>query len=309
MFALLHAAQVWAASCNITQKPKPDHRGRSSDVATDGDADAASDSGYSSDSSAYGSSPTSAQSSGILQGDRFNGNSSNRSTEQQQRQSPASKRTYRRSNEELQQGPAGNGNSSIDIGAAAVAGAESAAAAEPLLVEVDVVAHEGLTWIEVKNQVRESAHNCSVLCAMPWLLNAAACCTRCAETAHKLSPPVNCHENRVYTCCLIMYCVSKQEWFGLDSVHWMGSSHAKGLVQQVQALQAVAAAPVNSRRWRCPEVVVYFPSGVSREVAGALRDMGVVVADGPGGCMHALWCWQAVFSEAWQAGDVCFMLN
>jgi hypothetical protein len=74
-----------------------------------------------------------------------------------------------------------------------------------------------------------------------------------------------------------------QEWFGLDSVHWLGSSHAKGLAQQVQALQAVAAAPVNSRRWRCPEVVVYFPSGVSREVAGALGEMGVVVADGPGG--------------------------
>jgi hypothetical protein len=77
--------------------------------------------------------------------------------------------------------------------------------------------------------------------------------------------------------------VLPQELFGLDSVHWLGSSHAKGLAQQVAALQAVAAAPVNSRRWRCPDVVVFFPSGVSREVAGALQGMGVVVADGPGG--------------------------
>jgi hypothetical protein len=308
MFALLHAAQVWAASCNITQKPKPDHRSRSS-VATDGDADAASDSGYSSDSSTYGSSPASADSSGILNGDMLNGSSSNRSTEKQQ-QSPASTRTYRRSNEELQQGPAGNGNGS-DAAAAAGAGAGPAAAAEPLLVEVDVVAHEGLTWIEVKNQVREAAHNCSVhplLCNMPWLLNAAACCTRCAETAHKSSPAISCHEITKHACCLIMYCVSKQEWFGLDSVHWMGSSHAKGLAQQVQALQAVAAAPVNSRRWRCPEVVVYFPSEVSREVAGALRDMGVVVADGPGGCMYASW-WCVQYRAACQRDQSLILLG
>jgi hypothetical protein len=98
--------------------------------------------------------------------------------------------------------------------------------------------------------------------------------------------------------------VLRQEWFGLDSVHWLGSSHAKGLAQQVQALQAVAAAPVNSRRWRCPEVVVYFPSGVSREVAGALRDMGVVVADGPGAA-KCVWCLQAQLGAAWRAEDVC----
>lgn len=81
---------------------------------------------------------------------------------------------------------------------------------------------------------------------------------------------------------LVCCCVSPQELFGLDSVHWQGSSHTKGLAQQVAALQAVAAAPVNSRRWRCPAVVVFFPSGVSAEVAAALRAMGVAVADGPG---------------------------
>lgn len=81
---------------------------------------------------------------------------------------------------------------------------------------------------------------------------------------------------------LVCCCLSPQELFGLDSVHWQGSSHTKGLAQQVAALQAVAAAPVNSRRWRCPAVVVFFPSGVSAEVAAALRAMGVAVADGPG---------------------------
>jgi hypothetical protein len=162
--ASLRSVQVWAPSCNITQKPKAGCRSSGSPMAADADADAASDSGYSSDSSAYGSSPASANSSGIVHSSSMNGGSSNRSTDQrqqqQQRQPPASKRTYRRSNEELQQGPAGSGiGSSEDAAAAATAtaaaaGAGPAAAAEPLLVEVDVVAHEGLTWIEVKNQVR-----------------------------------------------------------------------------------------------------------------------------------------------------------
>ncbi|WIA28795.1 hypothetical protein OEZ86_011325 [Tetradesmus obliquus] len=209
--------KVWAPSCNVTQKPRAGGSS-SSPVAADGEADAAGDSGYSSDSSAYGSSPASAGSSGVfaLKG---TGTSSHGTGGQQQQQLPASKRTYRRSNDELQQGPASPQNgSNVNAAAAAAAGSES------LLVEVDVVAHEGLTWIEVKNQ----------------------------------------------------------ELFGLDSVHWQGSSHTKGLAQQVAALQAVAAAPVNSRRWRCPAVVVFFPSGVSAEVAAALRAMGVAVADGPG---------------------------
>uniref|UniRef100_A0A383WBF6 DUF1308 domain-containing protein n=1 Tax=Tetradesmus obliquus TaxID=3088 RepID=A0A383WBF6_TETOB len=212
--------KVWAPSCNMTQKPRAGGSS-SSPVAADGEADAAGDSGYSSDSSAYGSSPASAGSSGVfaLKG---TGTSSHGTGGQQQQQLPASKRTYRRSNDELQQGPASPQNGS-NVNAAAAAAA-AAAGSESLLVEVDVVAHEGLTWIEVKNQ----------------------------------------------------------ELFGLDSVHWQGSSHTKGLAQQVAALQAVAAAPVNSRRWRCPAVVVFFPSGVSAEVAAALRAMGVAVADGPG---------------------------
>lgn len=51
---------------------------------------------------------------------------------------------------------------------------------------------------------------------------------------------------------------------------------------QVMDLVTVAAAPVNTRHWRAPEVVVYFPSGVTGEVAAAIMDLGATVADGPG---------------------------
>lgn len=47
-------------------------------------------------------------------------------------------------------------------------------------------------------------------------------------------------------------------------------------------LVTVAAAPVNIRHWRTPEVVVYFPSGVTTEVAAAIAELGATVADGPG---------------------------
>lgn len=74
-----------------------------------------------------------------------------------------------------------------------------------------------------------------------------------------------------------------QERFGVDSIHWLGSpGHGKGLAQQVADLQAVAAAPINHIRWRAPDIVVYFPSGVDEGVAAALRDQGVKVAVGPG---------------------------
>lgn len=80
-------------------------------------------------------------------------------------------------------------------------------------------------------------------------------------------------------CCS----ANKQERFGVESVHWLGSpGHGKGLAQQIRDLQAVAAAPVNSRRWRAPDIVVFFPSSVDEGVAAALRDMGVKVAAGPG---------------------------
>eukprot|EP00878_Enallax_costatus_P013004 GHUV01013587.1.p1 GENE.GHUV01013587.1~~GHUV01013587.1.p1 ORF type:complete len:467 (+),score=109.81 GHUV01013587.1:1555-2955(+) len=103
--------------------------------------------------------------------------------------------------------------------------ADSAGAAAPLWVEVDVVANDGLTWIEVKNQER----------------------------------------------------------FGLESVHWLGSpGRSKGLAQQIADLKAVAAAPHNSRRWRAPELVVFFPSAADSCVSAALRGMGVTVAVGPG---------------------------
>jgi hypothetical protein len=148
LYVLLCIGQVWAPSCNITQKPRA-NGSSSSPVAADGVADAAADSGYSSDSSAYGSSPTSAGSSGMFASRAADGSGSHSTGQQQQQQSPASKRTYRRSNEELQQGPRSPQNGSSEPAAAA-----AAAGVEPQLVEVDVVAHEGLTWIEVKNQVR-----------------------------------------------------------------------------------------------------------------------------------------------------------
>ena len=93
-----------------------------------------------------------------------------------------------------------------------------------LQVEVDVVADEGLTWIEVKNQ----------------------------------------------------------ELFGVASGHYVGGSHGKGLAEQVSQLLAVAALPEHKRRGHCPQVVVYFPSGVDPEVAAALAQLGAKVADGPG---------------------------
>ena len=74
-----------------------------------------------------------------------------------------------------------------------------------------------------------------------------------------------------------------QERFGVESVHWLGSpGHRKGLAQQIADLKAVAAAPHNSRRWRAPEIVVFFPTAADEGVSAALRDMGVTVATGPG---------------------------
>lgn len=76
---------------------------------------------------------------------------------------------------------------------------------------------------------------------------------------------------------------SHQERFGLESMHWLGcSGRCKGLAQQVADLKTVAAAPHNSRRWRAPEIIVFFPSGADEGVVAALRDMGITVAVGPG---------------------------
>ncbi|EFJ51579.1 hypothetical protein VOLCADRAFT_87742 [Volvox carteri f. nagariensis] len=76
--------------------------------------------------------------------------------------------------------------------------------------------------------------------------------------------------------------VKNQEMFGLESVHWTGAArHVKGLRRQLEELLAVAAAPQHARRWRAPRVVLFFPSGVHRNVRQQLEARGAYVAVGP----------------------------
>lgn len=92
-------------------------------------------------------------------------------------------------------------------------------------VEVDVVAQEGSSWIEVKNH----------------------------------------------------------EVFGLESVHWMGtSSGVKGLGRQVEELLIASRCERNLRRWMPPRIVIFFPAGADPGVAARLEESGVFVASGPG---------------------------
>ncbi|GIM13015.1 hypothetical protein Vretimale_16210 [Volvox reticuliferus] len=76
--------------------------------------------------------------------------------------------------------------------------------------------------------------------------------------------------------------VKNQETFGLESVHWAGARHIKGLRRQVEELLAVAAAPEHHRRWQPPRVVLFFPSGVHPDVRQQLEARGAYVAVGPG---------------------------
>jgi hypothetical protein len=75
--------------------------------------------------------------------------------------------------------------------------------------------------------------------------------------------------------------VKNQELFGVQSGHFVGGSHGKGLAEQVEHMLVVAAAPEHKRRGRSPQVVVFFPSGVDAEVAAALTELGAKVANGP----------------------------
>jgi hypothetical protein len=75
--------------------------------------------------------------------------------------------------------------------------------------------------------------------------------------------------------------VKNQELFGVQSGHFVGGSHGKGLAEQVEQMLAVAGAPEHKRRGRSPQVVVFFPSGVDAEVAAALTGLGAKVANGP----------------------------
>jgi hypothetical protein len=68
----------------------------------------------------------------------------------------------------------------------------------------------------------------------------------------------------------------------VQSGHYLGGSHGKGLAEQVTQLLEVAAAPAHKRRGRSPQVVVFFPSGVDEEVSAALTSLGAKVANGPG---------------------------
>ncbi|HYO72955.1 MAG TPA: hypothetical protein VEU33_43535, partial [Archangium sp.] len=64
--------------------------------------------------------------------------------------------------------------------------------------------------------------------------------------------------------------------FGLESSDWVGSADKQGL--KVQAEEMLRAAKQNPVDGVPPEVVFEFPLGVSREVAKALRAMGVEVS-------------------------------
>ncbi|GIL53318.1 hypothetical protein Vafri_8949, partial [Volvox africanus] len=75
--------------------------------------------------------------------------------------------------------------------------------------------------------------------------------------------------------------VKNQEVFGLESIHWTGARHIKGLRRQVEELLAVAAAPEHHRRWQPPRVVLFFPSGVHPDVRQQLEARGAYVAVGP----------------------------
>lgn len=65
------------------------------------------------------------------------------------------------------------------------------------------------------------------------------------------------------------------EPFGLDSSDWLGKPGKQGL--QVQAQEMLRAASQNPIDGTPPKVVFDFPLGVSREVANALRGMGIEV--------------------------------
>ena len=98
-------------------------------------------------------------------------------------------------------------------------------ASRTISVEVDVVAQEGVCWIEVKSH----------------------------------------------------------EIFGLQSIHWAGSSSGvKGLSRQVEELLAASRSEHNQRRWSPPRVVIFFPSGADPGVRARLEESGVHVASGPG---------------------------
>lgn len=69
--------------------------------------------------------------------------------------------------------------------------------------------------------------------------------------------------------------VKRVEPFGLESSDWVGSSGKQGL--KLQAQEMLRSASQNPVDGVTPTVVFDFPLGVSREVAGALRGMGIEV--------------------------------
>lgn len=198
--------RIWAPSCNVSQKPvtrkncnqdtaaaaaaeaadlnampapagaaactaQSDEQPRCEEAAADTSSrgahcwweDAAgSSSGHTSDSSSYGSSP-------VLPA----GSSRQQPQQQHQQTGVPSRHTDSKSYAEPHNGAAAAAGSKEGLVSAAVGGGSPVASpAEALLVEVDVVAHEGLTWIEVKNQVRpagtaSSNVQCTCNCFVP----------------------------------------------------------------------------------------------------------------------------------------------
>lgn len=107
---------------------------------------------------------------------------------------------------------------------------------------------------------------------------------------HARGRPAGCTTRQYAECLACVVCVllpvctevKNQELFGVQSGHFVGGSHGKGLAEQVAHMLTVAAAPEQKRRGRSPQVVVFFPSGVDPEVAAALTKLGAKVANGPG---------------------------